>query len=621
MKKTLLAVALAPLCLPSQVFAADESSNDVMVVTANRFEQPIKNVIAPISVVTKEEIDAIQAKSIAEVLRRLPGVQISSNGGYGQLTTISVRGSRNVLIMMNGVRLGSATSGGVNLGQLPLTGVESIEFLRGSRAAIYGADASAGVINIITTTQPGETQGQIAAGIGSDGYYQTKGSVAGKLSEKSWGKIAANFETADGFDVSNFSSGAWDTDQPDDDGFRNKDILGEFGFAFNEQWQAIINAYYHSGYTEYDYQKDWMTGKPGTDEADYVLYNISGQLRYSTDKLTSSLLFASNRDEGENKGGETPGSTIVTDRTQLNWNSSYQLVENYYMGLGIDLVEERVSDSTLWDSGTQSYKSYDNNSRRNDAGYISLLRDADDIQLEASVRYDDNEHYGSYTSWQLGAGWRFTEKMRVTANAGTGFKAPTFNDLYWPDFGNPDLKPEESENYEVALEGSHTLLDWRVALYDNMISNQIRNQGKGEQLENNDVRIKGIELTASFMTGLISHDVSFDLMDHENQNDGKDLVRAPNESARWNASYLADAYQLDLSYLYQGTARDTNFNFPGEDLELDSYHLVDIAASYFITDALTLQGRIANLFDDDYVTAYGYNSAERSYYATATYKF
>ncbi|MEH6534539.1 MAG: TonB-dependent receptor plug domain-containing protein, partial [Photobacterium frigidiphilum] len=112
MKKTLLAVALAPLCLPSQAFAANESSNDVMVVTANRFEQPIKNVIAPISVVTKEEIDAIQAKSIAEVLRRLPGVQVVS-GGYGQATEVYVRGttSRHLLVMMNGVRIGSATLG------------------------------------------------------------------------------------------------------------------------------------------------------------------------------------------------------------------------------------------------------------------------------------------------------------------------------------------------------------------------------------------------------------------------------------------------------------------------------------------------------------------------------
>ncbi|MGF1700990.1 TonB-dependent receptor [Photobacterium makurazakiensis] len=614
MKKTLLAVVLAQVCLPSM--ASAESTDEVMVVTANRFEQPIKNVIAPVSVVTKDEIEAIQAKSLAEVLRRLPGVQISSNGGYGQLTTVTVRGSKNVLIMMNGVRLGSATSGGVNLGQLPLTGIESIEFLRGTRAAVYGADATAGVINIITTTQPGDTQGQVAAGLGSDGYYQTKGSVAGNISERSWGKIAANFETADGFDVSDFSSGAWGIDQPDDDGFKNIDVLGELGFVFNEQWKAVVNAYYHSGFAEYD-----ASSSPGNDEADYVLYNISGQLSYSSEHLASSLLLATNRDEGENKGGGTPGSTIVTDRIQLNWNNSYQFSDQYYLGFGLDLVEEKVSDSKLWDSWTQSFKSYDQESRRNDAGYISLLRDADDIQLEASVRYDDNEHYGSYTSWQLGAGWRFVDNMRVTANAGTGFKAPTFNDLYWPDYGNSELEPEESESYEVALEGSHSLLDWRVALYDNTISNQIQNQGKGEQLENNDVRIKGLELTANFMTGFIAHDLSFDLMDHQNQNDGKDLVRIPNESFKWNASYLANDYQLDLSYLYQGTARDTNFNFPGEDLELDSYHLVDIAASYFITDALTLQGRIANLFDEDYMTAYGYNSAERSYYATVTYQF
>ncbi|GAL07850.1 outer membrane vitamin B12 receptor BtuB [Photobacterium aphoticum] len=169
MKKTLLAVALAPLCLPVSVAA--QSADEVMVVTANRFEQPIKEVIAPVSVVTQEEINAIQAKSLAEVLRRLPGVQVVS-GGYGQNTEVYVRGtsSKHLLVMINGVRIGSATLGSADFSQIPLTGIERIEFIRGSRAALYGSDAIGGVLNIITAYQPGEQQAQITAGIGSDGY-------------------------------------------------------------------------------------------------------------------------------------------------------------------------------------------------------------------------------------------------------------------------------------------------------------------------------------------------------------------------------------------------------------------------------------------------------------------
>ncbi|UXI01170.1 TonB-dependent receptor domain-containing protein [Photobacterium sp. TY1-4] len=616
MKKTLLAVALAPVCLSSFSVAAQDE--DVMVVTANRFEQSVKNVIAPVSVITKEDIDAIQAKSLAEVLRRLPGVSIAANGGYGQLTTVFVRGSQNVLIMMNGVRLGSATAGGVNLSQLPLTGIESIEYIRGTRAAVYGADATAGVINIITTAQPDDVQGQVAAGMGSDGYYQTKGSVAGRLTEQTWAKVAGNFEQADGFNVADYSSGAWLEDQKDNDGFKSKDILGEFGIILNDEWRAVVNAFYHDGQTEYDY-----TGSPGNNEADYVFYNVSGQVSYAADRLTSSLLLGVNRDEGENKGNQ-PGSTIVTDRTQVNWTNSYQLAEHYYAGFGVDLVNEKVSDSELWNNFAGQFESYDQESRRNDAGYITFWRDADDVQLEASVRYDDNEHYGSYTSWQLGAGWRFVEQMRVTANAGTGFKAPTFNDLYWPSYGNPGLEAEESENYELALEGTHPLLDWRVAVYDNTVSNQIRNQGKGKQLENQDVRVQGIELAASFATGSIHHDVSLDLMDHENESDKKRLKRVPDEALKWNASYLADSYQLEMSYLYQGDSRDTYFNpvtFTNSEVELKNYHLLDLAASYFVTEALTLQGRVANVLDEEYATAYGYNTAERSYYATVSYRF
>lgn len=613
MKKTLLAVALAPLCLQSQAFAEESSSDELMVVTANRFEQSIKNVIAPVAIVTKEEIDAIQAKSLTEVLRRLPGIQVTSNGGYGQNASVFIRGtnSNHLLVLINGVRIGSATTGAVNFGQLPLTGVERIEYIRGSRAAVYGADAVGGVINIISTYQPSEQTGSVNAGIGSDGYVQTQGAIASAVGESGWAKVAVNYEQADGYNISDLDSGAWGGKPDDKDGMTNRDIQLDVGSYLSENLKLGVNFLYHDGEVDYDY-----TGSsPSPDQSESTLSNISSTLQYQNDLVSSTFIVAQNRDRSHNFGNGSSFGTIETERTLVNWNANYQLTQTINLGGGVDWYQDDVE---------KAQPNYDDDRRDNTAVFVNALYDTDVWQFEGSVRTDDNDHYGRNNTWQLGAGWRFIETMRVTAMAGTAYKVPTFNDMYWPGFGNPDLVPEESDNYELALEGNNQLLDWRVAVYDNKVSNQIQNQGVNNPAENADVHIEGIELTASFATGNIYHDISLDLMDHEDESDGKPLKRRADESFKWNASYLADNYQLDLSYLYQGESRDTYSDpatFASNEVTLDSYHLVDFAANYFLTDSVTLSGRIANLLDEDYQTAYGYLPPERSYFASVTYQF
>jgi len=613
MKKTLLAVALAPLCLQSQAFAEETPSDEVMIVTANRFEQSIKNVIAPVSIVTKEEIDAIQAKSLTEVLRRLPGIQVTTNGSYGQNASVFIRGtnSNHLLVLINGVRIGSATTGAVNFGQLPLTGVERIEYIRGSRAAVYGADAVGGVINIISTYQPNEQTGSATAGIGSDGYVQTQGAIASAVGESGWAKVAVNYEQADGYNISDLDSGVWGGKPDDKDGMSNRDIQLDVGSHLSDSFKLGVNFLYHDGEVDFDY----TSTSPSPDQSESTLSNISSTLQYQNDLVSSTFIVAQNRDRSHNFGNGSSFGTIETERTLVNWNANYQLNQAVNLGGGVDWYQDDVE---------KAQPNYDDDRRDNTAVFVNALYDTDVWQFEGSVRTDDNDHYGRNNTWQLGAGWRFIKTMRVTAMAGTAYKVPTFNDMYWPGFGNPDLVPEESENYELALEGNNQLLDWRVAAYDNQISNQIQNQGVNNPAENADVHIKGIEITASFVTSSIYHDVSLDLMDHEDESDGKSLVRRADESFKWNASYLADKYQLDVSYLYQGDSRDTYSNpatFAKNEVTLDSYHLVDFAANYFLTDSVTLRGRIANVLDEDYQTAYGYVTPERSYFASVTYQF
>lgn len=606
MKKTLLAVALAPLCLPSQVFAADESSNDVMVVTANRFEQPIKNVIAPISVVTKEEIDAIQAKSIAEVLRRLPGVQVVS-GGYGQATEVYVRGttSRHLLVMMNGVRIGSATLGSADFSQIPLTGIERIELIRGSRAALYGSDAIGGVLNIITAYQPGESVAEVTAGGGSDGFYQLGGSVAGGLGESGWGKIALKTEGADGF------SARKEPFEQDDDGFKNSNVVAEVGTHVGDHWKLSLQGYYHDGESDYDDSYGALHA-----QSESSLFNIAAKAGYSDNKLDSQFTVAQNQDENRNSNDVSNGSKIKTERTVVNWQNHYQLTDGLELGGGLEWYRDSVSNTGM---------QYAEDERDNTAVYLTSIYRISDWQFEGSVRTDDNDSYGTNNTWQLATAYNITSELKVSANAGTGFKAPTFNDLYWPDSGNPNLKPEESKNYEISLSGTHQLLDWSITGYQSEIDQLIAwapkdaSNPSGDWIPMNvdEAEIQGIELTAGFATGMLYHDVSYDYLDAKDKGLDKQLIRRSKDSAKWNVSYLADQWQLDVSAIYKGTSYDDAANTK----KLDAYTLVDVAASYFVTDNLSVRGRIANLFDKDYVAKETYNVQERSYYATATYKF
>ncbi|MBE1276987.1 TonB-dependent receptor domain-containing protein [Enterovibrio baiacu] len=593
--------------LPMAVFAHAETTtpsiDDTMVVTASGYEQPIKDVIAPVSIVTREDIDAIQANSLTEVLRRLPGVQVSSNGGYGQLSRVYVRGSDNVLVLLNGVRIGSATAGFVNLGQLPLTGIERIEFVRGSRAAVYGADASSGVINIITIASPSSYGGEVKAGTGSNGYYQVAGSASNAIGENSWAKVAANLEAAEGYSVLK------DADT-DDDGFKNKDVLLEFGHKFNDNLTALVNGYYHSGFVEYD------TSYVSSDETDNVVYNVSGQLEYRDEKLASSFTLATNRDEGESKGAVI-GSTIVTEREYANWRSSYAFLPGYLVGFGLEYSNDSVKDSTLISRGEA--QQYEKTSRDNHAAYMTLSRDIDQVQLEGSVRYDDNEQFGDEVTWQLGAGYWLTNEFRVTANSGTGFKVPTYNSLYWPGSSNPSLMPEETQDYEIAVEGYQTFADWRLSAFRSDITNRISCQDNSA-CTNDNVRIEGIELTSQFDTGPLSHVVTLEFLDPKDRDEnGRQVARISKQNAKWDMTYYGDAWQTTLSYLYQSDRYD--YIYGGGVHEMPAYSLVDLSGSYNITDALIVSGRVANLFDESYELARGYNQPERSFYATVTYEF
>ncbi len=611
MSKTLLAAAL----LPTAAFAQQLTIpvNPTMVVTANRVEQPVSTVLAPVMVIERAEIEARQVQSLPDLLKTLPGVQITTLGGRGHVSSLFIRGtnSNHSLVLMNGRPVAAMVAGTPDLSQIPLDNIERIEYIRGPRAAVYGANAIGGVINLISkTSAKNGSETHLKGGVGSHGYGQGQLRTVQALGEQTDMNLLVGYERTDGFDV---VAGA---QQPDRDGFDS--LNGQFGLnhAFNDAWSADFNAQGYDNQTEMD--DPYMS----SDQSRVQAFQYDGGLKYQSGALSSRL----EASYGENKlkswwesNGESSAEPIHTGLTRFSWINNWSGVEGLSLTGGADWQQEQMkSDSRSYG---QSFSAPD----RDNTGLFAVASYRWQALLgELSGRTDDNDQYGRNNTWSAAAGLDINENHNIRLSYGTAFKAPTFLDLYYPGYENPDLKPEESKNLELDFSGRYTAWDWSINLYRNEIQNLISCQSAFSTCKpgNTDAEIRGVEVALGLETGPLHHDLSFDYTKTEDKNDGdQQLLRRAKQKASWLTQAQLGPVDLSTELLYVGKRDDKNFSsFPAERVVLGSYTLVNLGASYEVLPQLTLGGRIDNLFDRDYVPAYGYAAAGTEFKLTADYR-
>ncbi len=615
---TLLAFGATAISLWAQNGFAQET----LVTTASRFAEPVSSVLAPTSVVTREEIDRWQSKSVADVMRRLPGVDIAQNGGLGQQSSLFIRGteSRHVLVLVDGVRLNQAgISGSSDLSQIPISLVQRIEYVRGARSAVYGSDAIGGVVNIITgRDKPGTT---LSAGTGSNGYQSYDGSTQQMPGNDTRVTLAGNYTYTKGFDVvANYPDAFGDTPQKDRDGFMSKTVYGAIEQQFNDEFSGFVRGYGFDNRTAYDGSPTYVQPDTFVDTRQLYSQTWDSGLKYNNGDYSSRLVASYSHAKDYNYSpdlGRYASSASLDDSQQYNlqWGNNVAIGNGSVSG-GVDWQKQTIEPGTA----------YVNDSRQvtNTGLYATAQQKAGTVTLEGALRGDDHSEFGWHETWQTSAAWEFVEGYRLLASYGTAFKAPTLGQLYGSFGGNSDLNPEESKQWEAGVEGLTGPVSWHLSGYKNLIDSLIDyNSATNNYFNVNKAAIKGLEATASFDTGPVTHQLSYDYIDARNAETDEILLRRAKQQVKYQLDWTLYEFDWAVSYHYSGQRYDRQYaqNPDGDIVKLGGVNLWDLAVSYPVTSQLIVRGRIANLFDKDYETVYGYQTAGREYYLTGSYTF
>ncbi len=621
MSKRLTASVLSALTIAAPTHA-EESTGLPITVTATRFAEPTASVLAPVNIITRKDIEQLHARSLADVVKTLPGVEMVSNGGRGQQSTVLVRGttSAETLVLMDGVRINSATNGATDFSSIPLNQVERIEFVRGAHASIYGSDAMGGVINIITRGTTGQNHHSLNGSAGSRDYQNLNGNSSFDISQQQHLKVAGGYETEDGYNVHPVAG----INDGDKHGFLgrnamldyqnqltdNTNVYGAMHWSRNTvQSDGSSVPYVYNGVTYGGHERD----ETWEENTNYQLGTKYQKDRYQTEIKTSLI----NNDMyyyPDTISRDDADSVYKTSQYQVSWLNNYQLTDPWSVGGGVDWRRD-VLQSDSESSGTAFFN---DDKGRNNVGVYALSQYHWQQWLgELSGRTDDNQQYGRHNTWQAGLGWNFVPEYRLSTRYGTAFRAPTFNDLYTPYSVSPDLKPETSKNSEVALEGTTAGLLWRVTGYRNDIDQMIQwTPGSNGQWYPGNVgraRIKGIELEGEFATGWLNHKISADFKDAQDLENDTPLARRAKRNYKWTGSANWEKWDSSLTGQYQSERFDNS-------ARLAPYSLWDAAVGYHVLPQLRIGGRVDNLFDKDYSVASGYATPERSYYLDFSYQ-
>lgn len=600
MKKLILASTTLLACTAS--LAQDLST---VVTIANKVDAPAIN-DNQIVVIERSDIENSGAASLKDLLVSKADFQFSQNGGVANSTNLYIRGldSKKILFLINGQRVGSATSGTTDFQLIPVEQIERVEIIKGSRSAIYGADAQAGVINIITRQKQQGTS--VSATIGTNQTRQI--GVRSQIQQGNIGGYVSVLQNAsDGYDL--------DIDSKNDtDGYERNAVNTGINYAINED--QTINLDFQINKGSYDYDNLYM----GTDEADFDNRAYSANYTLSKESISLKAQVGRSYDRSWNYGNGSTRSNgadlFGTRRDSGEITAVIAITEGHSLITGIDSTNTELSTQPTV---------YDKDSANNNGALLAYRFEHEDIAFETGARYDDNSAYGDFWSYNTAVELTFDNGDSLALGQSTAFRAPTFNDLYYPaslfgDYSNENLEVETSRvwtlDYFIPLsimgKSGSFLLSGQRAVFNNQISYDevYYPYNIGSSYVNYASASWDQDWSSSLRTELIQ-----EWTEAMNLDTGEMLARRPVRATKLNVNWVQNSITARLESMY----RDQSATVSGETNA--SYFIYNLGVNYDVNKALTVSARIENLTNRSYETASGYLAQGRYAQLTGRYNF
>ncbi|CRM32399.1 TonB-dependent receptor [Pseudomonas poae] len=602
---------LALLLLPaSDLLAAsrDDALNlpDV-VISANRQVQARNDSSAANTVFTRDDIDRLQPTSLTDLLKRVPGVQIAPTGGRGSLPGVYLRGTTSAqsLVLVDGQRIANATSGDSGLQYLNVDQIERVEVLRGSRSVIYGSDAMGGVIQVFTRRNAEQgLQPRLTLGVGSHQTWERSLGLSGG-DERTRFNLGASLDDTAGIDSTHASFPS----DGDRDAYRTQSISLNLSHSFSDEWAAGFNLLDNRGKSEYDNsfgRYDVATGQ-SVGQKPYTDYTVSSASGYVDARLSEG--WQSRLELGHSENRDTKRDTLSDDfsvfntyRDSVNWQNDLTLDDRNSLILGGDWYEDRFHGSTT----------FSENSRWNRAAFVQHRFHGEWFSTELGLRRDQNQQFGSQNSWSGTLSLPINPDNELLLSYSEGFRAPTFNDLYYPDtqYSNPNLLPETSKSYELQWRSQLTdQTRLEASLYRTDLSDAIILDSTSKPQNVASARINGVEATLKQELFGWQGNLGVSIIDPRDRDTGHTLARRARRTLSLDLDRQFDTLGLGASW----QAISNSYDAQNNQNRLGGYALLGLRSRWAVTREVSVSLNVDNLLDRQYARArYSFNAADFS---------
>ncbi len=625
-------ILLTATILSPTIVYADDGDNATIIVTANRDKTPLSQVGQSVTIITADDIKRRQAVAVVELLRTVPGVTFTRNGGIGTSTSVNIRGadSDQTVALIDGVKINDPSSpgSGFNFGNLLTGNISRIEVVRGSQSVLWGSQAIGGVI--IITREPAE---DLTFNANAEYGWRDTGQIVSNVSGKFGpvlASVGAGYLRSDSISAFNEARGATERD-----GYKNYGANAKFNIALSDAISVDLRGWYSNGKVGIDgfAPPTFALGDTReTAETDELVGYAGLNAAFLEDRFRNRIAYAYTDTTRENLdvSGATPVQTFDANgkNERLEYQGNFEIATGY--GLTFGAETEKSSFRTASFGGPVSRA----HARINSFYGQLIAAPVDGFTLTAGARRDDHDTFGGKTTFAANGVFSPNDgATTIRASYGEGFKTPSLFQLF-SNFGNTTLRPESSKGWDAGI--TQKLLDGAIEVgatwFHRNTSNQIvfiscalpltgicvnRRSGTYDNVAR--ARAKGLEFGLTLKpVEALTVQTNYSWIDAENRANGLKLARRPSQSVNASIDYRwAFGLETGATVTHVGDSFDNASNTR----RLDGYVLVDLRATFPITQGVSLYGRIENLFNEEYETIFRYGTPSRAAYAGVRLSF